>query len=336
MAGQQEYLLPGTTGGGAEGYGKNPKQGSEPGTYDYNPAAPQQSTPRVGPNQELIQLTPHDQAVRRSQSNYVDPMYHRGSYSQDMPKYSGDMTAAEIELQKRRDMMPERGAYKSAGLMEGAAYAQGQRGAYGEQAQQAYGQQLGSRQYTSDQLARLESRARGEGTSLSELALADALAQSRAQASSMAAGARGGPGAQAAALRAAMYANAAAGQNAGAELAGAKVREQLGYEAALQQAAAAQRQADLAARGQGLGAEAGMAGLSADQYKAMLAAAMQYEQDKQKGAAALLNLGLTERAQSIQKEMAEQQAEATEQAGILGAISSGAASLLDYFKSENK
>lgn len=258
----------------------------------------------------------------------VAPGFKPGSQSQDMLKPSAAMTPEEIELQMRRDLLPSEGSYKSKGLQYGASQAAQQATRYGSQAQEAYGQQLGTRQYTNEQLARMEARARGEGTSLSELALADALAQSRAQASSMAAGARGGPGAQAAALRAAMYANAAAGQNAGAELAGAKVREQLGYEAALQQAAAAQRQADLAARGQGLGAEAGMAGLSADQYKAMLAAQMQYEKDRQQGALGLLGIGTTQRGQDIQRAMAEQQAEIEKRGQEFGMASSIVGSLM--------
>ncbi len=268
------------------------------------------------------------QQARTASEGVVDTRFGAGSDPRDMPGYSGRMTKAESELQMRRDVLPEEQKYKSAGLQVGAGRSTLQADRYAGQAQEAYGQQLGTRQYTSDQLARMEARARGEGTSLSELALADALAQSRAQASSMAAGARGGPGAQAAALRAAMYANAAAGQNAGAELAGAKVREQLGYEASLQQAAAAQRQADLAARGQGLGAEAGMAGLSADQYKAMLAAQMQYEKDRQQGALGLLGIGTTQRGQDIQRAMAEQQAEIEKRGQEFGMASSIVGSLM--------
>lgn len=297
-------LLPGTNGGDNSGYGKNPKSSSsEIGTTDYDPYA------KV--NQPKSQSQPT--------SDY-----------RNMGKFSGDMTPAEVEAQMRQDILPGQASYQSAQLGRGAAQAGGRAVLYGNQAQESYGQQLGSRGYTNEQLARMEARARGEGPSVTGMQLAQALAANRAQASSMAAGARGGPGAQAAALRGAMYANAAAGQNTAGQAAMSALQERLGYENALTQAANAQRQADLAARGQGVSAEAGMAGLSAEQYKAMLAAQMQYEQDKQKGALGMLNVGLARHGQDVQQDIARQEAEAKEDAAKWGFAGTLAGGLLQY------
>lgn len=274
------------------------------------------------------------QQYARDKGATVDAAFRPGSDPRDMYKPSSQMTEAEKELQMRRDVMSERANYQSQGLEQGAQYARGQAGLYGQQAQEAYGQQLATRGYTNEQLARLQAGAMGQAPSIAAMQLADALAQSRAQASSMAAGARGGPGAQAAALRGAMYANAAAGQSAGSEAAMAAVKERLMYEQRLSEAAQAQRQADLAARGQGVGAEAGMAGLSAQQYKDLLAAQMQYDKNRTEASLGLLGVGTARHGQDIQQDIARQQSEATREGakwnllgGAVGQLVSGAKSL---------
>lgn len=129
-------------------------------------------------------------------------------------------------------------------------------GATWDQAQADYAAQQAAREQQAQLAAMLMAQARGEGPSLADLQLRDALARSQAQTMSMATAAS--PSQSAFAMRQALQANAMQSQQAAAAAAQARIAEQMAARQALAQQLATMRGQDLASRGQSWDAYSGV------------------------------------------------------------------------------
>lgn len=139
------------------------------------------------------------------------------------------------------------------------------------QAQQDYANQLAARERQMQLANQLQAQTRGQGPSLANLQLQQALAQQNQQSMSMAASAPASQGALG--YRAAIQANAQASQQAAATGAQMRAMEQLAAQQQLAGLLTHSRQQDLGARGQSIGHYSSI-------RQQQLAASMAYQQAK--------------------------------------------------------